>query len=171
MIIGIDLSLTSTGVCRMWDNGKDVKTEAIKPDPWLLIYSRQEVIMRGLQLYMNDQVVIEDFAGFISSSFGKIAALHGLVRFMAYKKTGLVPILVSPTTLKKWIAGSGGAKKEDVKLAIYKKYGMEFKTDDEADAFALADFGWHLLSMPPRRKLLKWEEEMLSNFLKTKKAK
>jgi crossover junction endodeoxyribonuclease RuvC len=171
-IIGLDLSLTSTGMCRMGTLGgpENFTTRVIATKPDQLIYARQEQILLELNFVGGDNIFLEDYAAFTSSSFGMTAALHGLVRFMIFKKTGSPPVLVSPTTLKKWITGSGAGKKEDVKLAIYKKYGFEFKTSDEADAFALADFGWHLSKMPPRRTLFKWEEEMLTAFLKPKKT-
>ena len=52
-----------------------------------------------------------------------------------------------PTILKKFITGKGNAKKEDIKLALYKKYQKEFKNSDEADAYALTMFGLKYLAI------------------------
>lgn len=45
---------------------------------------------------------------------------------------------VPPTSLKKWATGKGNAKKVQVVTALVKRYGCEYATDDEYDAFALA---------------------------------
>ncbi len=46
--------------------------------------------------------------------------------------------IVAPPTLKKFVTGSGRAKKEQMLLKIYKKWGREFDSTDEAEAFAVA---------------------------------
>jgi Holliday junction resolvasome RuvABC endonuclease subunit len=48
------------------------------------------------------------------------------------------PTIVAPTQVKQFAASSGSAKKEDMKLNVYKRWGVEFKTNDEADAYVLA---------------------------------
>lgn len=48
---------------------------------------------------------------------------------------------VAPALLKKFIIGKGGGKGTDktaMVLATYKRYGQEFDTSDEADAYGLA---------------------------------
>jgi Holliday junction resolvasome RuvABC endonuclease subunit len=61
-------------------------------------------------------------------------------------------IEVSPATLKKFMTGSGSAQKSDMKLNVYKMLGLEFKTEDEADACALAAFGAVVLGHFPVSK-------------------
>ena len=55
-----------------------------------------------------------------------------------------------------------------MKLAVYKKFGREFTTSDEADAFLLADFGSHVLHKDAllRRKLLAYELAALTDYRK-----
>lgn len=48
------------------------------------------------------------------------------------------PTIVSPVQVKQFATGRAQAKKEDVKLALYKKWGVEFITNDEADSYTLA---------------------------------
>lgn len=48
------------------------------------------------------------------------------------------PTIVSPLQVKQFATGKAQAKKEDVKLGIYKKWGVEFVTNDEADSYTLA---------------------------------
>ena len=48
------------------------------------------------------------------------------------------PIQVSPMTLKKYATGKGSAKKQEMLLQIYKRWGIEFNDDNAADSYALA---------------------------------
>lgn len=48
------------------------------------------------------------------------------------------PLKVPPMTLKKYASGKGNAKKQEMLLQIYKRWGMEFNDDNAADAYALA---------------------------------
>lgn len=45
---------------------------------------------------------------------------------------------VPPRLLKSWVCSSGSAKKEDMKLHCYKRWGFEAPTNDEVDAYCLA---------------------------------
>ena len=48
------------------------------------------------------------------------------------------PLQIPPMTLKKYAAGKGNAKKQEMLLQIYKRYGIEFNDDNAADSYALA---------------------------------
>jgi Holliday junction resolvasome RuvABC endonuclease subunit len=48
------------------------------------------------------------------------------------------PMKVPPMTLKKYAAGKGNAKKQEMLLQIYKRWGIEFNDDNAADSYALA---------------------------------
>jgi crossover junction endodeoxyribonuclease RuvC len=41
-------------------------------------------------------------------------------------------------TLKKYAAGKGTAKKQEMLMQIYKRFGVEFNDDNAADSYALA---------------------------------
>ena len=47
------------------------------------------------------------------------------------------PLKVPPMTLKKFAAGKGNAKKQEMLMQIYKRWGIEFNDDNAADAYAL----------------------------------
>lgn len=49
-----------------------------------------------------------------------------------------VPLQIPPMTLKKYAAGKGNAKKQEMLMQIYKRYGIEFNDDNAADSYALA---------------------------------
>lgn len=48
------------------------------------------------------------------------------------------PLKVPPMTLKKYAAGKGNAKKQEMLMQIYKRWGIEFSDDNAADSYALA---------------------------------
>lgn len=55
---------------------------------------------------------------------------------------------VPPSTLKQFAADKGNASKTDVIVKMTKRFGVEFKTDDEYDAYALGQLGRALLNVP-----------------------
>ena len=48
------------------------------------------------------------------------------------------PTIIQPGTLKKFVTGNGAAKKNNMLLAVYKKWGFETSDDNLADAYSLA---------------------------------
>lgn len=48
------------------------------------------------------------------------------------------PLLVPPTTLKKFVTGSGSAQKSEMLLETYKRWGVSFNDDNAADSYGLA---------------------------------
>lgn len=72
------------------------------------------------------------------------------IRFSA-AVIGVPFIEIPPTSLKKFVTGSGkGSKKEKIMLEVYKRWGYE-GTNDECDAFAVAMFFlamFHEMDMP-----------------------
>jgi len=171
-VVGLDLSLTSAGIVR-------ISKRERYGDEYIEAYgtkvedgSRLERYHLTMQKIMSvvdkdDLVLIEDFAFGIGpdrSSLATLGELSGIVKYVLWRKTGREPVTVSPGTLKKWVSGKGNIKKDEIKLCAYKKWGKEFRTTDEADAYSLADFGWHCAKFPSRRKLKTWEMDMVEKF-------
>ena len=50
-------------------------------------------------------------------------------------------IVVPPARLKKFACGKGNAKKDEVRLEVYKRWGFEAPSNDEVDAYVLARIG------------------------------
>ena len=176
-IIGLDLSLTSSGVAvkpALADNRKE-KVFAIPTTAKESIEDRWKKIALGIkhEVRAGDSCFIEDYAyGMPSqrSNLTTLAEVGGIIKFMLLNM-GVPVFPVSPGTLKKWATGKGNAKKEDMKLAVYKKFGREFVTSDEADAFLLADFGNCVLQRDAllQRKLLAYERAALVEYRKKHK--
>lgn len=56
----------------------------------------------------------------------------------------IYPTIVAPTSLKKFVTGKGNSAKNEMLLAVYKKWGVEFHNDNEADAYGLARMAEYL---------------------------
>ena len=139
-IVGIDASLSSTGVAVLNDPPGDIYTEAIKSNktgPVRLIEIRDRVreICAGADL-----VVIEGYAFAQASQAHQLGELGGVLRTMLHE-IGVRVLEVGPGQLKKFASGKGNTKKEQMALAIYKRWDREFATNDEADAFVLVQIG------------------------------
>jgi hypothetical protein len=86
-------------------------------------------------------VAMEGYA--YSSQMAHLAGeLGGVVKFALHSHltgNGQLPLIVPPTTLKKYVAGKGtGVSKSQMLLNVYKKWGVEFDDDNAADSFSLA---------------------------------
>lgn len=158
-IVGIDSSLTSLGFAR-----KSNKRLAYDTNPYKVyaIGTDSSEGMTKLERYrftrdsilpdimINDIVLMEDYA----YGFGKganqrlvdLAELGGVIRLGILEKTFKEPVMVTPTELKKFFGGTGSLKKDEVKLKAFQQFNREFKTTDEAEAFALMVLGIYIVT-------------------------
>ena len=151
MILGIDPSLTSTGLCLWYKNS--CHTVAIKSRPAKGISGRFD---RYTKITMDVDKFLRDHAGtWIKDSYAFIegyafasqsAGHHEIVELGAMLRCYLIDnvdnvIEVAPTSLKKFVTGKGNAKKDTMIAHVRDKWGMLFETSDEADAYGLVKLG------------------------------
>ena len=144
--LGIDLSLTHTGLAIL-DDGKLLHRSSIitKPKGKRPVdeIERLELIIDKIvaiiEEYTPDIVAIEGIA-FMASKTTALAQLSGLNYLTRCEllRRKIPFIIVAPTSLKKFITDKGNAPKEEMMLAIYKRWGVTITDDNEADAYALA---------------------------------
>lgn len=101
-----------------------------------------------LGMYMPSLVVIE---GYGYNNIHSLATLveYGTMYRMACLDLELKFIEVPPTTLKSFVCQSGAAKKDEVRLEAYKKWGVEHPSNDAVDAYVAAQFGRLVLGWAP----------------------
>jgi len=143
--IGIDLSLTGTGIIVLDWFGKIAEQELISTTPKEEIENRitsiGEKVIGIVNKYPNSEISMEGLShGSASDSMLELAALHYYVRILL-KNQNLSFEVLPPTSLKKFLTGKGHAKKNLMLLYVYKKYGEEFQDDNLADSYALARYG------------------------------
>ena len=164
--LGLDLSLTGTGVVKLSD-GKLISQNLIKSKPTSnnldelkrLSYIRDSIDISGV-----DVAVIEGLAFSVrnSTALVQLSGLNYLVREMLHKNK--IPfIIVAPTSLKKFATNKGNCQKDEVMLACYKRWHVTFKDNNISDAYILARIGEAL--MDDSVKLTSIQEEV-TNLLK-----
>jgi hypothetical protein len=87
-------------------------------------------------------VAMEGYA-YGSIMANKLGELGGVVKLTLHETDGLgdgaSPMLVPPTSLKKYVTGRGtGVQKNQMLLQVYKKWNVEFPDDNAADSYGLA---------------------------------
>lgn len=154
-VVGIDPSLTNTGIAIV-DNGKvSVRSIPTKPkgksleDRWHRLNSiRNDVCMAA---WDADVVVIEGPA--YAKSMGSMHDRSGLwwmILDFLYSEEEFKGVIyqVPPTSRAKY-AVRGNAGKDEVLLTVAKRYpNIDFSNNDEADALVLAAMGCRLIDEP-----------------------
>jgi crossover junction endodeoxyribonuclease RuvC len=147
-VIGLDLSLTHTGVCVLSDEKTDVFSIKSKPsgdshkDELLRIKGIVSKIEEAVVSHKVDLVVLEGLAFMArnTTALVQLSGLNYLVRDMAHRNQ-IDFLVVAPSSLKKFITGKGNSQKDHVMLALYKNYDITLLDNNEADAYGLAKCG------------------------------
>lgn len=147
VVLGIDPSLTGFAVTALSSHSTF--------ETWLYRSSQAGVerlmdislwLSSRIQSLQDDGRQVHDVAieGTVVLSHSAVALgeLHGVVRTALYhalpRSKGRYPLQVPPTMVKKFATDRGNARKNEVMLAVYKRYGVEFADDNMADSYVLA---------------------------------
>jgi Holliday junction resolvasome RuvABC endonuclease subunit len=152
VFLGIDPSLT--GFCAQLRWGSSAfETFHIytKPGSFPSFEARLDHIMRELRGVLASVKVTAYGAPLLAAvegvSYGskngakavEMHAVHAVTRWLLWR-SGVPWLDVPPTTLKKFVTGSGVSEKNLMILKVFKRWGFEAKDDNEADACGLAEF-------------------------------
>ena len=153
-VVGIDQSLTGTGLALLLNDKVILPPEApryhttkIKPTVrgvHRLMYI-EEVVNRWIPSD-TDLVLMEGYAFAAHGQAFGLGECGGIIKRCVHLKDKRL-IVVAPGTLKKYVTGSGAAKKNVMLLQAYKKFGVSFDEDDECDAYCLARLGAEYLAV------------------------
>lgn len=173
MIVGLDLSLTATGVAVHRDSEWGLST--ISPPPKSSGMERLDYLARKISgsSIGASLIVCEDIA-FSRNMVGhsEIVMLHGLLRHgWWYDRVPL--ILVSATSLKKFVCGHGGSaknpvKKEHVMMSVLDRWGLRPADSNQADAIVLGQIGRCLIG--ENHPEIKAQAEVLASVRKASAA-
>ena len=146
--VGIDQSLTGFALTALsLDDPKKHITWVYK-SPYFgierLVDIRQWLVDHLEYLKEHDlEVAVLAMEGTVLASqaalvLGELSATVRLAIYDLYEDHRRYPLKVPPMTLKKYASGKGNAKKQEMLLQIYKRWGVEFNDDNAADSYALA---------------------------------
>ena len=136
-VLALDLSLTATGIAEP-DGTLSTFKPTTKGDLRLREISNR---IRGLlsDLLVDsgvdvDLVVIEDLPmGIRNAAAGALGMLHGAVRSQLIWLE-VRYLTVPPASLKTYATGRGNAPKPDMRMALYKRTGLDVPDDNQVDA-------------------------------------
>ena len=168
IIIGIDPSLTSTGICVMdGETGEIGETIAIQPNntgPERLASFRQE-ITNLIAMRSNMHAFIEGYAFGANNQREALGELGGILRLALYD-AGIPIVVIPPTILKKFATGRGTADKVAMAVQLMKEFGISYPTTDQTDAHWLCCLGRAYHGLIPN--LTKARESIIVDIKKPK---
>jgi len=143
IFIGIDPSLTATGWAThrglsgiVSSNRRGIGRVAEIVDLLAERLGRPN-IPTDCMMVGDDYYAVEGYSFASPYSAHQLGEVGGAIRLFLFRHQRPY-IDVAPQSLKKFATGSGRAKKDELRLAVFKRWGKEFKTDHEVDAFILA---------------------------------
>lgn len=158
MFLGVDFSLTATGVSIFEENEFEVATVRSKPEAkWHGFPARCKGIARDVYRFVDS----EPFSDAVrlwaieTPSFGSRGQLDRLyagwwivVEALA-TEIGHYPVRVTPSQLKKFATGKGNASKDTVLLSVERRYPeARVGNNNEADAVVLSAIAAALAGQP-----------------------
>jgi len=147
--IGIDQSYSGFGITVLNVNDPSeyvttvFKAEFLHVDRLFWIKKQLEELLAVATKDANSVVTAMEGYAFGTTMAHMLGELGAVVKMVCYdlfdKYEGKYPYIIPPTTLKKYVTGKGtGVQKNQILLAVYKKWGVEFNDDNAADSYALA---------------------------------
>ena len=182
MFLGLDISISGTGLV------------LLKDDYSIQNKTRLHVPHCGVERLYHLKNLLVDFLNGIDITFAclespsyqsekgqlfQLGEWTGIVKLQLFNH-GICFISAAPSQLKKYIFGKfeKGSKKELVILDIYKKYGVEIRDNDIADAYVLSriahDYYFKYTSFKYnsaiKSDIKKYQIEVLERIYKTEKS-
>jgi crossover junction endodeoxyribonuclease RuvC len=139
-VIGLDLSLTGTGLVVLDSTGKVHEAMTISSklrDMERLAYIRGII---GQMLTKHDPrlACLEGYSmGSRAGQLASIGELGGVVKLLLHRNKYRYAI-AAPTQLKKFASGKGNCMKDEIMMHVFKRWGYEAKDNNQSDAYVLA---------------------------------
>jgi Holliday junction resolvasome RuvABC endonuclease subunit len=148
IVLGLDTSLTSFGVAALSTNGfayawtlrpADLKKITTVERLNLLVFGLRRILTRisGWDNFIIGLALLEGY-GFAAQRAHSLGEIGGATKLLLYDLGIEMVEPVSPNTLKQFVTGVGKGDKDEIRLAAYKRWGVEFKYNDAVDAYCLS---------------------------------
>ena len=146
-VVGIDPSMTSTGLTALDEFGELVDHRTVESSNigntvkqrMMRIETVTRTVLSFCRTHAPRVICIEGYSYGSDHNAARMVEFGCLIRYAVSREFNLFE--VAPTALKKFITGKGGWKgggKVPLIVEIVAKYGVQFKSDDEFDAYSLA---------------------------------
>ncbi len=162
---GIDASLTCTGLAVL--NEEYLTTWNLKPkEKGNLRLSWFNYEFRDL---LRNELKNITCCGLEGYAFGRhnkahqIGELGGIIRLNLHDNN-VSNVVIPPTSLKKFVTGSGKGDKSGMILHLYKRWGFTVEQEDQADATACALFAWYHYAKDWPMDITKAQQEVLEKL-------
>lgn len=168
-VVGIDFSLTSTGVCAITDGDAECITiKSSKEEHWASFPARVKAIAIGVDAWLGEDrrgalIAIESPAYAATSSaldkmFGGWWLMVDALDSLGYD----VPLKVAPTQVKKFATGKGNAPKDTVLASVIRRFpDVDVNGNDQADALILAAIAAACIGEPFNAGITKVQQEIV----------
>lgn len=146
-VVGLDPSLSATGIATVGGEA----TIVTKPAKTL---TTRLARLRGIvedvaELAPPRSLVVIEAPAYARANAGThVGAGLWWLLVATLDARGCQLVQVAPTTLKKVATGKGTAGKPDMRMALYKRAGLDLADDNQVDAWWLRQVGLHLLHHP-----------------------
>lgn len=138
LYLGIDASLTGFAACLMDDSGEyfiRVFTPGTRGAARLAELKSLLHAFVGAETLKD--VALESAVNH-SSSASVLGEVSGVVKEYLFSEHNITPLMIPPTSLKKFVCGKGTATKDVVMMKVLQRYGEEIPDNNAADAYVLA---------------------------------
>ena len=141
-VLALDIS-TIMGVCVFTSDGvlelgREVQFKGLKGIERVDAFLGEAVEL--VQTYSPKIVVLEGYGYANAHTLATLVEIGTAVR-LGLHACGVIPMVVAPSQLKKFATGKGNAKKEQIILEVFKRWGFTATTNNIADAYVLGKMG------------------------------
>lgn len=170
--LGLDISSTSTGVVLLNELTNEPVFQGLWRPPAGLDYLERgswqaEKLLALLENHVPNRVVIEGYSLGSVNGAEPLITVGTILRYFL-RQSGYEWAIAAPTQLKKFAVA---ATKQDIKLAVYKRWGFEHRSDDVVDAYVLAHIGIGLEGIEPLTPWIRPQTEVIDAILNPKPKK
>jgi Holliday junction resolvasome RuvABC endonuclease subunit len=160
-VIGLDLSLTATGLADFTHRGREVITKTIRSTSNGATAGPQHERLRGIVQEIAEHIwfmgahptliVVEgpSYGSKGAGTWDRAGLWWLVVDHILNQRNPRIPLaVVPPAVLKKYATGRGNADKTAMAVAVQKRWGVELGDDNKVDAWWLGAAGRDRLGMP-----------------------
>lgn len=147
LTIGIDPSATATGLVSLDRHGEVVSARTVSPS--MAGTRRLTYVHRTVSEWISDQCAFSPIVHICMEGYGygtqmahTLGEVGGVIKLALIETLGdrlvAYPTVPAPNQVKKWATGKGVGAKEDMMLAVYKRWNVELADNNQIDAYVLA---------------------------------